>query len=173
MIHVVFERRAERMAVFGPEGRLWHTLAATGDTLIPAGHYRLLGHSEHEAPTPDDGPGMIYVGDLDEAALRTLVDAGRARMRAGNVEIVRLLGAVGGLARYRRSGVAIRGGGPSLARLIPPEDPLAPYQRLTRGDGGVRVHNADLARLMLILGPVFATDTVVLTVLGEPAPRGV
>jgi hypothetical protein len=83
------------------------------------------------------------------------------------VEIASLPGMVGALVQYGRSAIAIRGGGPSLA---PPEDPLAPYQRLTRGDGGVRVHNADLARLMQILAPLYGIQTIVFTVLGDP-PR--
>jgi hypothetical protein len=181
MIHAVFERRSERLAIFGPDGRLWHAMDATGDAggggmrapygpgfPIAPGHYRLVGQTDHDPPTPDDGPGLIYADDLDTAALQTLVNAGRATMRGATVEIARLAGAVGGLAQWSRSAIAIRGGGASLARLTPPEDPLAPYQRLTRGDGGVRLHNADLARLMQILAPVYPSNTIVLTALGDP-----
>ncbi|MDB5072278.1 MAG: hypothetical protein JWM87_3389 [Candidatus Eremiobacteraeota bacterium] len=180
MIHVVFERRLGRLAVFGPDGRLWHAVEASGDAgrdgprapygpgfPIPPGHYRLIEQTEYEPATPEDGPGLIYVDDVDTATLQRLLGAGRARMRGASVEIARLVVAVGELARCGRSAIAIRGGGPSLA---PPEDPLAPYQRLTRGDGGVRVHNADLARLMQILGPQYGTETIVFTVLGDP-PR--
>jgi len=155
VIHVVFERRLGRLAVFGPDGRLWHAVEANGDARrdgarppygpgfpIPPGHYRLTDQIEHDPATPDDGPGIIHVGDLDTAALQQLVHAGRARARDGGIEIARLAGAVGGLARYNRSAVAIRGGGAALAQRSPAEDPLAPYQRLTRGDGGVRVHNS-------------------------------
>jgi len=178
LIHVVFERRLGRLAVFGPDGRLWHAVEATGDAArngprppygpgfpIPPGHYRLIDQSEYDPATPADGPGIIYVDDLDTATIQQLVNAGRGRMRGAEIEIARLPGAVGGLARFGRSAIAIRGGGPSLA---PPEDPLAPYQRLTRGDGGVRVANADLARIMQILAPLFGTETVVFTVLGDP-----
>ncbi len=180
MIHVVFERRMGRLAVFGPDGRLWHAVDATGDAgrdgprppygpgfPIPPGHYRLIDQTEHDPATADDGTGLIYVDDLDTATLQQLVNAGRARMRGAGVEIARLPGAVGGLARYGRSAIAIRGGGPSLGA---PEDPLAPYQRLTRGDGGVRVFNADLARVMQILAPLYGIETIVFTVLGDP-PR--
>ena len=90
-------------------------------------------------------------------------------MRGASIEIAQLVVPVGGLAQWNRSAIAIRGGGLSLARSTPPEDPLAPYQRLTRGDGGVRVHNADLARLMQILGQLYAANTIVLTALGDPA----
>jgi hypothetical protein len=186
MIHAVFERRAERLAVFGPDGRLWHAVPASGDARrdgtrppygpgfpVPPGHYRLIGQTELDPATPDDGPGLIYIDDLDTATLQQLLNAGRARMRGGDAEIARLVGAVGGLARYGRAAVAIRGGGASLALLNPPEDPLAPYQRLTRGDDGVRVHNADLARLLMIFAPVFGTNTVIFTVLGDPAPLSV
>jgi hypothetical protein len=182
MIHAVFERRSEQLAIFGPDGRLWHTIAASGDAggggmrapygpgfAIAPGHYRLIGQTEHDPPTPDDGPGLIYVDDLDTAALQTLVNAGRATMRGASVDIARLIVPVGGLAQWNRSAIAIRGGGTSLARLTPAEDPLAPYQRLTRGDGGVRVHNADLARLLQILGPIYPANTVVFTALGDPA----
>jgi hypothetical protein len=182
MIHVVFDRRSERLSVFGPEGRLWHTVAATGEAggsgmrppygpgfPIAPGHYRLNGQVEYDPPTADDGPGLIYVADLDVAALQNLVNAGRATIRGASVEIARLTVPVGGLAQWNRSAIAIRGGGASLARSTPAEDPLAPYQRLTRGDGGMRVHNADLARLMQILNPVYAANTIVLTVLGDPA----
>jgi hypothetical protein len=182
MIHVVFERRSERLSIFGPDGRLWHAVAATGDAVgggmrapygpgfpIAPGHYRLIGQTAHDPPTADDGPGLIYVDDLDTAALQILVNAGRATMRGATVEIARMAGAVGGLAQWNRSAIALRGGGASLARLTPPEDPLAPYQRLTRGDGGVRLHNADLARLMQILDPIYSANTIVLTALGDPA----
>lgn len=182
MIHAVFERRSERLSVFGPDGRLWHTVAATGDAAgggmrapygpgfpIAPGHYRLIGQTAHDPPTPDDGPGLIYVDDLDTAALQTLINAGRATQRGASAEIARLTVPVGGLAQWNRSAIAIRGGGASLARSAPAEDPLAPYQRLTRGDGGVRVHNADLARLMQILDPIYAANTIVLTALGDPA----
>lgn len=182
MIHVVVERRLGRLAVFGPDGRLWHAVAAEGDTRregprppygagfpIPPGHYRLIDRLEHDPATPDDGPGLIYVDDLDTTTLQQLVHAGRARPRGEGIEIAWLAGAVGGLARYGRTKIVIRGGaaldGPSAA-----EDPLAPYQPLTPSDGGIRVHNADLARLMMILGPHLGISTVVLTVLDDPAP---
>ena len=180
MIHVVFERRLGRLAVFGPDGRLWHAVEAGGDAgrdgprapygpgfPIAPGHYRLIEQTEYDPATPQDGPGLIFVDDVDTATLQKLLGAGRARMRGADVEIARLVAGAGGLARYGRSAIAIRGGGSTLA---PPEDPLAPYQRLTRGDGGVRVHNADLARLMQILGPQYGTETIVFTVLGDP-PR--
>lgn len=184
MIHVVFERRLERLAVFGPDGKLWHAIPATGAAPreggpapygpgfpIPPGHYRLSGRLEHDPATPEDGPGVVYVADLEPALVRRLIDAGRAKRRDGGIEIARLPGAVGGLAEYRRSGVVIRGGGASLASSVPPEDPLAPFQRLTPTDGGVRAHNADLARLLMILGPELdRAETVVFTVLGEPPP---
>ena len=182
MIHAVFERPSERLSVFGPDGRLWHAVNASGDAggggmrapygpgfPIAPGHYRLIGQTAHDPPTADDGPGLIYVDDLDTAALQTLVNAGRATMRGASAEIARLTGVVGGLAQWNRSAIAIRGGGALLARVTPPEDPLAPYQRLTRGDGGVRLHNADLARLMQILDPIYPSNTIVLTVLGDPA----
>jgi hypothetical protein len=186
VIHLVFERRRGRLAVFGPDGRLWHAVEAEGDARrdgprpphgpgfpIPPGHYHLTGQVEHDPATPDDGPGLIYVDDLNTTTLQQLVHAGRARARDGGFEIARLPGAVGELARYGRTKIAIRGGGPALAQRSPAEDPLAPYQRLTPGDGGIRVHNADLARLMMILGPPFdSRGTVVLTVLGDPAPVG-
>jgi hypothetical protein len=180
VIHVVFERRLGRLAVFGSDGRLWHAVDASGDATrngtrppygpgfpIPPGHYRLVEQVEHDPATPDDGPGVISVDDLDTPALHQLLNAGRARMRGADVDIARLVERPGMLALYGRSAVAIRGGG---ASLVPPEDPLAPYQRLTPADGGVRVHNADLARLMQILGPAYGAETIVLTVLGDP-PR--
>ena len=179
VIHVVFDGRSERLTVFGPDGHLWHRIAAGGEArgaarlgtatgMVPAhGHYQLVGQVAHEPATADDGPGTIDVGDLDDSTLQRLVDAGRARrLGGGAVEIARLAGPVGRLALEGRSAVAIRGGGRSLSHLTPPEDPLAPYQRLTRTEG-VRVHNADLARLMMILAPAFATTTIVFTVLGE------
>ena len=181
MIHVVFERRAERLAVYGPDGHLWHAVAASGDARrdgtggpygpgapIPAGHYRLIGCTELEPGTPEDGVGRIEIADLDTTAVQNLMHAGRARMRGGQIEIARLAGAAGGLARSGRSGVAIRGGGAALAAQANPEDPLAPYQRLTPADGGVRVHNADVARLIQILANHVGAETVLFTVLGEP-----
>lgn len=181
MIHVVFERRSGQLAVFGPDGRLWHAVPASGAAPrsvgpapygpgfpIPPGHYRLIGQREHDPPTPEDGPGIIDVADLGPPLLQRLIDAGRAKRRGDGIEIARLPGAVGGLAACGRTGIAIRGGGETLA---PSEDALAPFQRLTPTDGGVRAHNADLARLLMILGPEFARrTTVVFTVLGDPPP---
>lgn len=180
VIHVVFERRMGRLAVFGPDGRLWHAIEASGDAYrdgarppygpgypMPPGHFRLVEQIEREPATPEDGPGLIAVADVDTAMRQRLVNAGRARARGGGLEIACLPGALGGLAQYGRASVVIRGGGASLA---PFEDPLAPYQRLTRGDGCVRVHNADLARVMQILAPYYGIETIVLTVLGDP-PR--
>jgi hypothetical protein len=183
VIHVVFERRLERLAVFGPDGKLWHAIRATGEAHrngprapygagfpIPPGHYRLPGRLEHDPATPEDGPGLIYVDDLDQRLLQRLLDAGRAKRRDGGIEIARLPGAVGGLARYARTGIVIRGGGAPAANGWP-DDPLAPFQQLTPSDGGVRAHNADLARLLMILGPELdRAETVVLTVLGDPSP---
>jgi hypothetical protein len=170
VIHVVFERRSGQLAVFGPDGKLWHALPAAGR--IPPGHYRLTGRAEHDPSTPDEGPGAIYVQDLDQTVVQRLLDAGRAKRRDGGIEIARLPGAAGGLMPYRGAS-AIHGGGAALARTVAPEDPLAPFQRLTPLETGVRVHNADLARLLMILGPELdRNETIVLTVLGETAPRG-
>jgi hypothetical protein len=181
VIHVVFERRAERLAVYGPDGHLWHVVAATGQARrdgrggphgpgspIAPGHYRLIRCTELEPGTPEDGAGRIEIADLDTTAVQNLLHAGRARRRGAEVEVARLAGAVGGLALHGRSGVAIRGGGAALAAQPNPEDPLAPYQRLTPADGGVRVHNADLARLIQILASHVGAETVLFTVLGEP-----
>jgi len=184
VIHVVAERRLGRLAVYGPDGHLWHLADASGEARgagmrapygpgnpIAPGHYRLLGQVEHDPPTAEDGPGAIDVGDLDNTTRRRLIDASRARVRGDALEIASLTGRAGGLAEYGRTAIVIRGGGTILAHLTPPEDPLAPYQRLTRSDGGLRLHNADLARLLIILKPAFKDETtIVLTVLGEP-PR--
>lgn len=182
MIHVVVERRLGRLAVYGPDGRLWHAGDAEGDARrdgprspygpgspIPPGHYQLTGQVEHDPATPDDGPGLIYVDDLDTTALQQLVHAGRVRARDGGFEIARLPGPAGGLARYGRTAIRIRGGVAAAGRSSD-DDAVAPYQPLTPSDGGIRVHNADLARLMMILGPQFGAITVVLTVLAEPVP---
>ena len=183
MIHVVFERRLERLAVFGPDAKLWHAIPATGAAPreggpapygpgfpIPPGHYRLSGRLEHDPATPEDGPGTIYIADLDPALLQRLLDAGRAKRRDGGIEIARLPGAVGGLARHDRTGIVIHGGA-APANGIPVAGALSPFQPLTPTGGGVRAHNADLARLLMILGPEFdRAATVVFTVLGEPAP---
>ena len=186
MIHVVFRRRDEELAVYGPDGKLWSAIAASGDARsdgaqppygagypVAPGHYRLIGQTELDPPTAEDGYGIIYVDDLDIAALQLLVNAGRARLRGSEVEIAGLTLPVGGLARYGRSAIAIHGGGPNLARLSPPEDPLAPFQRLSRGAGASRLHNADLVRLMALLAPVFATNTVVFSAVGDPPRLGV
>jgi hypothetical protein len=184
VIHVVFERRLERLAVFGPDGKLWHAILATGAAHragprppygpgfpIAPGHYLLTGRVEHDPATPEDGPGAIFVGDLDPALLQRLLDAGRAKRRDGLIEIARLPAAVGGLAQHGRTGIAIRGGAAAAAGGVSPDGPLAPFQPLTPSDGGVRTHNADLARLLMILGPELDRGTtVVFTVLGEPPP---
>jgi hypothetical protein len=184
VIHVVFERRLERLAVFGPDGKLWHAILATGAAHragprppygpgfpIAPGHYRLTGRVEHDPATPEDGPGAIFVGDLDPALLQRLLDPGRAKRRDGLIEIARLPAATGGLAQHDRTGIAIRGGAAASAAGVSPDDPLAPFQPLTPSDGGVRAHNADLARLLMILGPELDRGTtVVFTVLGEPPP---
>jgi hypothetical protein len=181
MIHVVFDRRAERLTVYGPDGHLWLAAAASGDAPrtgtrppygpgfpIPPGHYRIVGCTERDPPTAEDGIGRIEIADVDATALQQVLNAGRARMRGADLEVVRLAAPLGGLARYNRTEIAIRGGGASLAAHPRPDDPLAPYQRLTHADGGVRVHNADLARLIQILAPRLGSETVLLTVLGEP-----
>lgn len=170
MIHVVFERRLGRLAVFGPDGKLWHAIPAIG-RVPPPGHYRLTGRIDYDPATPEDGPGALAVEDLDHRLVQRLVDAGRAKRRDGGLEIARLPGGVGGLARDRRTGIVIHGGG---ANLAPAEDPRAPFQPLTPSERGVRAHNADLARLLMILGPELDRGaTIVFTVLGEPAPIGV
>jgi hypothetical protein len=183
VIHVVFERRLRRLAVFGPDGKLWHAIPATGAARrdgprppygegypIAPGHYQLRGRVEHDPATAEDGPGVIYVDDLDPALLQRLIDAGRAKRRDGGIEIARLPGAVGGLAAHGRTGIVIHGGAsPAAGTAV--GDPLAPFQPLTPTGGGVRAHNADLARLLMILGPEFdRASTVVFTVLGEPPP---
>jgi hypothetical protein len=181
VIHVVFERRAERLAVFGPDGHLWHAVAALGEAPrtgvrppygpgfpIPPGHYRIIACVERDPPAREDGFGRIEIADLDTTALQQLIHAGRARLRDGDLEVARLTAAVGGLARFGRSGIAIRGGGAPSSSAPVRDDPLAPYQRLTPAEDGVRVHNADLARLIQILAPRLGAETVVLTVLGEP-----
>ena len=184
VIHVVVERRLRRLAVYGPDGHLWHLADASGEARgtgsrppygpgypIAPGHYRLLGQIEHDPATAEEGPGAIDVGDLDQTTLRRLVDAGRARTRGESIEIASLLGRAGGLAQYGRTGIVIHGGAGAANLAAADDDPLAPYQRLTRSDGGIRLHNADLARLLIILMPAFAEkSTIVLSVLGDP-PR--
>jgi hypothetical protein len=165
MIHVVFERRLGQLAVFGPDGKLWHAFPATG-RIPPLGHYRLTGRAEHDPATPDEGPGVIYVQDLDQTVVQRLLDAGRAKRRDGGLEIARLFGTVGGLAPYGGAS-AIHGG----ASGRPPDDALAPFQPLTSSATGIRAQNADVARLVMILGPEFdRNETIVLTVLSATAP---
>ncbi len=177
MIHAVFNRPALSLKVYGPDNRLWELIAATGAAPagadvhapygpghpVPPGHYQLSGHVVYAMPGPADGAGRIQVDDLDAGAVQQLVEGGRARLRARDVEIAGLPGAAGNLARHRRSGVALHGGGEQLA------DPLAPFQCLSpTPTGGARLHNADLVRLMALLEPAYAAHAIVLTVVGDP-----
>jgi hypothetical protein len=165
VIHVVFERRSGQLAVFGPDGKPWHAFPATG-RIPPPGHYRLTGRAEHDPATRDEGPGVIYVQDLDQTVVQRLLDAGRAKRRESGLEIARLSGAIGGLAPYGGAS-AIHGGASELS----PDDAIAPFQPLTPSATGIRAPNADVARLLMILGPEFdRNETVILTIANETSP---
>ncbi len=136
-------------------------LGALRDPLAP-GHYRLTHHAEHRPWSRGRRSGRIAIADLDSRAVAQLVDAGRAMRRGSDalLEIDGVAGTVGGLGA--RTGAAIHGGGLG-------DDALAPFQRLVApASGGVRVHNADLVRLVgLLFGPPSALRIAVFSVLDD------
>jgi hypothetical protein len=181
MIHLVFNRPTGKLKTFTPEGSLRSTIDATGDAWgdgahapyghnypIPPGHYRITSHERFPSPIVSEGPGQIYVADIDDATLATLVGAKKASMAGQQVTIGGVSLAIGNLAKYGRSEIMLHGGGSNLAQLSPAEDPLAPMQALCKTHGCTRLHNGDLLDLMLYLGPLYTGHTVVYSVVGDP-----
>jgi hypothetical protein len=112
---------------------------------IPAGHYRVA--RVNEVPTRTEGPGNIEIVDLFRRDLDQLMMAEKAFARGEEIIIGRTAALIGGLARIGCDVAIICGGhaNPSQARHK--------YQPLTPMRNGVRLHNADLSKLMTWLLP--------------------
>jgi hypothetical protein len=189
MVHLIFNRPSGNLKVYEPDKSLWDTLAAGGDAVgsdpaqapwglyypCPPGHYVLSAGIRNvpDAANPDlvieEGPYRIPVSDMDAATLATLTAAGDASGAGSAVQIGGITLPIGGIAANGRDGILLHGGGTYLHGLTPPED-QAPFQPLCKTEGCTRLHNADLIRLVGYLAPLFAGNTVVYSIFGNPLP---
>lgn len=183
MIHVVFNRPMEKLKVFDQNGSLVDVFEASGDAWgdgvsgpygfeypMPPGHYLLTSVQRISPALASEGAGQIPVVDLDQGSLNELVAAGKANGSASALTVGGITLATGGLQACKRDGIMIHGGGSNLAKLRPPQDPLAPMQGLCKTYGCTRMHNANLATLMTFLAPLFVDDLVVFSAIGDPVP---
>ncbi len=183
MIHVVFNRPSASFKVFGLNGAIEAQFVAGGDAWggpgyghdgpTPVGHYLLTHVEKFDAPIASEGDGQVYVADLDFATVRTLENAGKARIAVFSyepgavdtqVEIGGITLPIGQLAKYDRSAIMIHGGGSNAP------DPLAPQQPLLRTEGCTRLHNEDFDAFASWLAPLLADNVAVYSVIGEPLP---
>ena len=96
MMHVVFERPTQSLKIFLPDG-LDYELIASGDAWgsgyghdapIAPGHYLFTGQIDYfEPPIASEGPGQIYVSDVNDRHLGWLIAAKRARMAGQQVDV--------------------------------------------------------------------------------------
>lgn len=175
MIHFVFNRPAQMLKVFRADGSLDRVVKASGDAWgdgysgphghdypIAPGHYTLTHVEPIQPPIASEGPGQIYVGDLDAATARVLPGA---TVDGVNVTLAGVTLPIGNLAKFARAEIMIHGGGSNAP------DPFAPHQDLCKTEGCTRVYNADLPGLMHIVSDgLKGGQHVLFTVIGEPAP---
>ena len=178
MIHIVFNRPAGKLKVFGP-GAALPDFDAGGDAVTdgitadgpyghlwptPPGHYVLKAP---EALTPRlvaEGAWQIPVDDISDATVTLLVAAGDAERSATGAVIGGIDLPLGQLARFGRSAILIHGGGSALGNPAC----FAGSQPLCKTEGCTRMHNADLAALVAYLQPRVAGNTVVYSIFGSP-----
>jgi hypothetical protein len=179
VIHVVFNRPSGKLKIYASDKSLWGELDAGGDAWgdgspadgpyghlwpCPPGHYVLEAPQNIAPPSAAEGAWQMPVADLSSAVAERLVDAHDATRDGSNLTIGGLAQPIGQLAKFSRSAIMIHGGGSN------DPDPLADYQPLCKTDGCTRLHNADLARVVAFLSPLFAGNTVVYTIVGDPLP---
>ncbi len=192
MIHVIFNRPGGTLKIFQDDGSLWATIDAGGDAWgnygvsddatppsppyghacwLPQGHY-VLGPPETLAPPiASEGPAQIPVLDISTATMEELLQAGKASASPTGYVIGGIHLPAGQLARYgNRRGLLLHGGGSNLAKLKPPQDPLANDQALCRTFGCTRLHNGDLNDLVAFLRPLLNGNTVIFSAVGDPKP---
>lgn len=177
MIHIVFDRPASSLKVFGG-GILRYTFEANGsawgdggpnapyghDCQISPGHYKLTQVERINPPIASEGAGQIYVADLTGSDYFKLAQSNKvkpiaaARWNIGGIELP-----VGMLGHYSRSEVMLHGGGSNAP------DPFAPKQLLCKTYGCTRLYNQDLETLMGYLEPIFAAKNqfVIYSVIGD------
>ncbi len=130
----------------------------------PPGHYLLAAPQSIAPPSAAEGAWQIPVGDLPSATASALINAGDATQAGPNLVIGGISQPLGQLAALGRGGIMIHGGGSN------DPDPLADYQPLCKTEGCTRLHNADLARVVAYLSPLYGGNTVVYTIAGAPLP---
>lgn len=177
MIHLVFNRPTGKLKVFEDDGSLWDVLDAGGDAWgdgdladgpygldwpCPPGHYLLERPQAIAPPSAAEGWWQIPVADLSSATAESLVEAGRASRDGANLIVGGVSQPLGQLAQFGRAAIMVHGGGSN------DPDPLADFQPLCKTLGCTRLHNADMARVVAHLSPLFDDNTMVYTIAGAP-----
>jgi hypothetical protein len=191
MIHFVHTRPTNMLKIFGPGSGQLQTFQAGSDAWgnygssedgqppqppwghscrIPPGHYVLQNAVTFVTPIPKEGAGQIEILDIDDATLATLTNAGKAEKSTQNGTPSAIIGEInlplGQFARFgHRDGLMIHAGGTNLGAHF--DDP---NQRLLRTYGCVRVHNANLPRLIAFVQQNAGDQTIVYSACGDPAP---
>lgn len=180
MIHIVFNRPTGAFKVF-EDALLRFQFQASGDAWgdgvsgpyghdypIAPGHYALTRVERLNPALASEGPGQIYVADLNDAAIAALINFGKAQACNDKLSVGAIVLPTGQLAHFNRSEVMLHGGGTNLG--VPAC--FADYQELCKTFGCTRLHNADLRKLMDYLEPILSSGSqhVVYSVIGDPAP---
>ena|SRR5712691_1001797 len=149
-LHLIFTAREETLAIYSASGTLLLRHAARNKTVRDGqyGHWGNCPPGEFalEAPQHDHTPPF------------------------GKWFIpIRDMGQNGPMARYGRQGIGIHGGGSGLP------DPFAPWQGWEVTEGCVRLQNADLEQVVILLNGCFAAGAhawlTVVARAAHPAPE--
>lgn len=176
MIHIVFDRAAQHIKLFDPNGGLAGSYRGEGDAWgytpenpyghdgwCPQGHYVLGPTNRFPQPIASEGWGQIPVSDIGMSLAEQLVDAGKAQWSGLNLIVGGIAARIGRLSYYGRSGIMIHAGGSNAV------EPFADYQQLCRTFGCTRMYNVEWKDLAAYLDAHRGGNTVAFTIVGDPA----
>ena len=129
---------------------------------MPEGHYVLGDIIRFEQPTLDEGFGTIRIGDMTHDVADVLAKAKRVQSSGALLIVNGIAARIGQLSAHGRSNLKLHGGGSNAP------EPLDDVQLLCKTKGGTRMHNADWKTLVNYLTPLRASNTLVLTAVGDP-----
>lgn len=190
MIHVIFDRPESKLHVWdagsiqqGVDGTQKFIFRAENDTWadtaelpyghdcpMPPGHYVLTKIDHFNPPVVSEGFGQIYVEDMSESTAELLIKANRATLVSpattplsrAMLNIGGTVASIGGFTLWNRAEIMLHGGGSNAP------EPFADEQMLCKTEGCGRMYNSNWKTLAAYLEPLFASETIVLSVIGAP-----
>lgn len=185
MKHVVFDHASKRLRIIDC-GKVRLDIPALGDALgnyaqdapstfvhgygpgcrLAPGHYRIARIVENP-PRSTLGIYSILIADISLKETQHLIEAEKAYGSPERLVITKIALPTLRLTTYGREGSAIYGGSEN------PYHSRYRYQELTRTDGGIRVHNADLEKVVDNLAPTLRSQLfIAFSVVADPALEG-